>query len=348
MNKRVFFAAVVFLLTLGAHAFAQEEILPQEKQGKTKSLWSFSFEQNMGARIGVYDEIVWANRSADNERYKQSELNYILTPAVYFGANFYADYKRLRLSFLSKFFLSQKPGILKDSDWRNDSFCGNGDISTKTDYSEHTLYITNKYAGFGGFDFEIKGDFKFHPTSFLTLAPVVSINTQYMTFSAANGKGQYGNYIRTLNWVTPSSDPLTRMDYSFDGIKVLEYELFNLLLWTGIKADFAPASWIKFELTSEVSPFYFFMDYDHHLTNNKRFKEYIFSAFYAFRQTIKTSITVGKNVCLCQTSSFAFSGETQGAMYLKQSTDSDYSRVANRGGSQFLFVDLDLSLKYSW
>ena len=302
----------------------------------------------MGMRIGIYDEIVWAKRSLDGERYKESELNYLLLPAFYASLNFSANYKRLGLQLSNKFFIASKTGTLTDSDWRNDSACGNGDTTTKTDWSEHTLLL-NGGGGIPGFDLELKGDFKFYPANFLTLAPTLSFNAQYMSFMARNGYGLYGSYDNRTNRILPCSDAATRETYSFEGLEVLKYEVYNLFLWTGIRADFSICHWLNISLASELSPVSFFLDFDHHLTNDRDFKENAISVFYAFRQTIKAEFKIKENFSICQTCVFAISGESEGAMYYKKSSDQNYTYLLNNtGGGQVTYLDLELSAKFCW
>ncbi len=341
----LFFAVFSFAFFAALPALAQEEKAVQKKLGD----WTISLDCGFGARIGVYDEIVWAKRKYDGERYKQSELNYIMLPAFYTSLNLSANYKRLGLSLSNKFFLAAKTGTLTDSDWRNDDYCKNGDTSTKTDWSEHTLYLNDKYGGVSGFDLELKGDFKFYPTSFLTLAPVLSFNAQYMYFNAKNGYGYYGVYDYSSNRILSCYDPTTRLTYSFEGREVLKYEVYNLYLWTGIKAIFTPKSWLRFELTSEVSALSLLFDYDQHLTNSKDFKEIAFSAFFAFRQSVKTEFVIKKNFSICQTCVFVISGESEGSMYFKKKEEPSYSLLSNNtAGGQVTYLDLELSAKFSW
>lgn len=339
MKKLIVFAAAIFFSSLGA--FSQSKAALGD--------WNFFAETKIGARLAAYDEIVWGKRKIDGERYKLSELNYEVTPALYAGVDLTAAFKRLGISFLSKFFFAQKTGTLKDSDWRNDDFCSNGDTWTKTDYSEHTLYLMNGMAGVAGYDLELKADFKFYPASFLTIFPLLSANIQWMNFSARNGMGWYGSYNNARNAILPYDDIATRLTYSFEGKHVLEYEVYNFFAWTGIRADFAVTPRFSVSLSSELSPISLFFDFDNHLTNSRLFKENSISIFYAFRQTVKAEFKVNKNFSFCQTCVFAFTGESEGSMYYKKKEDARYSKLANNnGGGQALFADIEISAKISW
>ena len=331
-KKKFFFLATAIFLS---QAFADD--------------WAFSLEGAFGFRTGVYDEIVWAKKSTDNSRYKESELNYELAPTFYTGINFSARKKRFGLNLLSKFFFPQKTGTLKDSDWRNDSVCKNGDTNTKTDYSEHSLYANNKFGGIAGFDLELQADYEFWPSRFLTLAPLFSFDAQYINFSAKDGKGWYGVYDREKNKIAPYSDESSRIVYDFTGKKVIEYEVYNLFFWTGIRADFTPFSWLKISLSSEISPLSIFLDKDRHLTNNKDFKEEAYSVFFAFRQKIKSEFIIQKNFSICQSMAFVFTGESEGTMHYKNAADDSYKKVNNNsGGGQMIVFDFELGGKISW
>ena len=350
MKKRAaFFAIIVFSLLAAAPLLAQENSGLENSADKKN--WSFSLEPKIGARIGVCDEIVWAKRKSDGERYKQSELNYQLNPAIYVGADFCASYKKLELKLLSKFFFSQKTGTLKDSDWQNDSICANGDIDTKTDYSEHSLYLAPQFAGIAGFDMEFQADLKFRPANFLTLAPLVSVNAQCLNFRAKGGMGWYGTYDKDRRSISSCSDPSSNMTYFFGDRAVLEYQVYNFFVWTGIRADFKVNSSLSVSLASELSPLSALLDFDKHLTNNRQFKEFSLSSCFAFRQTIKTQIFVNQNLSFCQACSFIFTGESEGSMYIKNSNESSYSKVnknSGGGGNQFICLDLELSAKIAW
>ncbi|MCR5045581.1 MAG: hypothetical protein K6A42_03275 [Treponema sp.] len=336
----------LFLLTL----FANSGFSAEGKQSELKyGNWSFFLEGGFGARIGVYDEIVWTQRNYDGERYKQSELKYNLLPSFYTSLAFSVNYKRLGFQLSNKLFFAYKAGTLTDSDWRNDSFCKNGDTSTKTDYSEHTLFLANKFKGISGFDIDLKGHFNFYPTFWLTLAPLLSFNAQYMNFMAKDGTGYYGSYDQIANRIYSASDPLRRTVHSFEGERVIEYEVYNLFIWTGLKAKFSPLYWLNFELASELAPCSILIDFDRHLTNNKNFKEVAFSLFYAFRQTLRTEFKIEKNFSICQTCVFTFTGESEGQMYLKNNEYSDYKKIGNgNGGGQVILLDFELSAKISW
>ena len=352
------FFAIIFFSAIAAAAAEPEleqaeaaEPSPVEEttDDEKNFAWTFSLEGKLGTRIGVYDEIVWTKRKFDGERYKRSELNYELTPLVYTGIDFKAAYKRLELKFLSKFFFNQKAGILKDSDWENDDLFSNGDIFTKTSYSEHDLYLNSKYGGFSGFDLELQGAFNFYPTEFLTLSPLVSFNAQCMNFSAQGGTGWYGAYDKNRKRMLPYSDPTTAIVIAFENEKVLEYEVYNMFAWTGIRADFKINSWLNVSLASELSPFSVFYDFDKHLSNKREFKELAFSSFFAFRQTVKSEIKIQNNFSICQTCVFMFTGESEGAMYYKESSEESYRKLANNtGGGQLICLDLELSAKILW
>lgn len=336
------FAATVF------SSFAALSLCAQESsaQRQTAGDWSFWAQGKMGARVGVQNEIVWAKRNFDGARYKQSELNYELLPVFYAGVDFGARYKRLGLNLYSKFFFNQKSGTLKDSDWRNDSFCSNGDTTTKTDCSEHKLSLAEKFAGIAGFDLELQGDFEFHPTSFLTLAPLFSLNAQCMSYSATGGQGWYGKYDNKENRIASCYDENNRLIYSFGDKKVLEYEVYNFFVWTGLRTVFKPASWISIYLASEVSPFSALLDFDNHLTNYRYFKEIALSAFFAFRQTVRTEFKCADNCSLCQNLVFIWTGESEGAMFYKNAGEDSYRRLLNNtGGGQMICLDIEFSIK---
>lgn len=349
MKKPIFFLATVSLSFCFLEPLFAQNVQNGASSGKKTNALSFSIEAKAGARLGVYDEIVWAKKSTNGERYKESELNYQTLPVFYAGIDFAVSYKRLNLSLLSKFFFAQKSGTLKDSDWRNDAYCKNGDTSTKTDYSEHDLFLLDKAAGIAGYDIELESGLEFHPARFLTLEPLFSFNAQYMSFSAKNGMGWYGLYDSKNNSIASYDSAGSSHVYNFDGKTVLEYEVYNLFFWTGLRAKFDALSWLRVELASEVAPFSIFLDFDRHLTNHGDYKEISCSAFYAFRQTVKAEFKIKKWLSICQKSSFVFSGPSEGEMQYKKSEDSSYSKVANNsGGGALIALDLELSVKFSW
>ena len=183
-------------------------------------------------------------------------------------------------------------GVMRmDNPARHTGFsdCHNGDTSTKTDYSEHDLFL-GLNGGIGGFDLELQTDFRFYPTSFLTLAPLLSFNAQYLKFSAKNGTGYYGN--NNGSKIYPYDDASHRTVYDYDGMSVIDYDVYNFFVWTGLRADFLPCSWAKISLASEVAVFYLMMDYDKHLSNHQDFIDIAYYAFFAFRQTLKSEFKI--------------------------------------------------------
>lgn len=347
MKKRAaFFAIIIFSLLGAAPVFAQENL--SQKNSAPKKNWSFSFEPKAGARIGACKEIVWARRSFDGERYKESELVYELLPAFYAGADFSVAYKNFGINFLSKIFFAQKSGTLKDSDWANDAFCSNGDTVTKTDYSEHQLVLAELVPAIAGFDLELQTEYKFRITDFFALSPLVSFNAQCLNFTASNGTGWYGDYIKGQNRRASCADPGARVVYDFRGLNVLEYKVYNLFLWAGLRASFYPARWAAFHLASEVSPFSMLFDFDSHLTNKRDFKEIAYSNFLAFRQTVKAEFRIADNCWICQRFALIFTGQSEGSMYVKDQYDSDYNLLSNNaGGAQMSCVDIEISFKFA-
>ncbi len=335
MKARRFFAAAIFLATLAVvPTFAQND------RGQRVDGWAFSVEPIFGARLGQCKEIVW-NKKSGGDRYKLSELVYDILPAWYVGANVGMQYKRFELSFLSKFYLSSKSGHMEDSDWQNTS-----DTSMKTDLSRHNLFISSE-SGLPGYDLELAAAFNFYPTSFLTLAPTLSFDAQYMSFKAKDGTGWYGWYNDYGPKTYPYDDTSHRDVHSYDGQNVIDYEVYNLFIWTGLRADFLPCSWAKISLASEVAVFYLMMDYDKHLSNHQDFIDIAYSAFFAFRQTLKSEFKIKKFFSICQKTVFLITGESKGTEYSKMKGDSSYKNVGQAGG-QLMYVDLELSLKFSW
>ena len=334
MKARVIFVSVFFLLALTATTFAQES------RGQRVDGWVFNIEPVFGARLGQCKEIVW-NKKSGGDRYKLSELVYDILPAWYVGANVGMQYKRFELSLLSKFYLSSKSGHMEDSDWQNTS-----DTSMKTDLSRHNLFISSE-SGLPGYDLELAAAFNFYPTSFLTLAPTLSFDAQYMSFKAKDGTGWYG-------WHNPSpklypyDDQNHRTVTNFDGKSVMDYEVYNLFVWSGIRADFIPASWAKISLASELALFWAMIDKDHHRTTGRYYVDITYSAFYAFRQSVKAEFKIKKFFSICQKTCFTFTGESKGEMYIKQEGESKYKKAASNSGSQLFCVDLELSAKFSW
>ncbi|MBR5965776.1 MAG: omptin family outer membrane protease [Treponema sp.] len=309
--------------------------------------WKFNVEPVFGARLGFFKEIVWREKSTGG-KYRLSQLDYDLLPAWYAGLNVGAQYKRFELNLLSKFFIPGKSGNLEDSDWQNDALYSDGDTSTKTDFSRHTLFLKSN-GGLPGYELELAAAFDFYPTSSITLAPLLSFDAQYMSFKAKDGTGWYGKYNSATKKRAPYSDTSNREVVSFDGRDVLNYEVYNLFAWTGIRADFAPTSCVKLTLASEVALFWAMIDFDHHLTNQKQFIDITYSAFYAFRQTFKAEFKIKDFFSLCQKTSVLFTGESEGETYIRTGDSGDYKKSSNsKSGSQLVCVDLELSVKFYW
>ena len=338
MKARRFFAAAIVLATLAVvPTFAQDD------RGQIVDGWAFSVEPIFGARLGQCKEIVWGkSKTAGN--YKLSELIYDITPAWYYGLDAQIQYKRFGVNLLSKFFIPSKSGRMTDSDWRNDADRNNGDTSTKTDYSEHDLFL-GLNGGIGGYDLELQTDFRFYPTSFLTLAPLLSFNAQYLIFRAKNGIGYYGK--ETVSKIYPYDDASHRTVYDYDGMSVIDYDVYNFFIWTGLRADFLPCSWAKISLASEVAVFSIMLDFDNHIPRKINFLDIAYSAFHAFRQTLKSEFKIKKFFSICQKTVFLITGESKGTEYSKMKGDSSYKNVGQAGG-QLMYVDLELSLKFSW
>ncbi|MBO7122648.1 MAG: hypothetical protein J6V90_05140 [Treponema sp.] len=339
MKKSAVFFASIFLSLCAAIPLSA-----QEKRG-----WTFSAEPRFGARLGQCKEIVWHNKSSGDGLYKLSELVYDMLPVWYIGANIGARHNRFEINFLSKFFIPARSGRLTDSDWLNDIAYGNGDTTTKTDYSEHSLFLNSTAAGIAGFDLELQTAVNFKPTSFLTLAPVLSFNAQYMNFQGRNGIGYYGNYLPSQRTRASWSDVANRTFIDYNGQTIIDYEAYNLFVWAGIRARFEPTNWLAITATTEVSPLYIFFDYDTHNTNSKYFFDMAITAFYAFRQSAQIEFKIKKFFSLCQTTTFVFTGETHGSMYGKADSGEKYKKISNtEAGDQIVYVDLELSAKFSW
>ena len=328
---------------------AQEAEAQEEPATAQNRAWTFSAEQSFGVRLGQSKEIVWRKKSTNGESYKLSELVYDMLPVWYIGEKFSAQYKRFEISLFDKIFIASKSGTLTDSDWLNDIAYKNGDTTTKTDYSEHSLFLNSIVPGFAGFDLELQAAVKFYPTSFLTLAPLLSFNAQYMSFQGRDGIGYYGDYLPSKRTRASWSDAAHRTTLNYDGQKIIDYETYNLFVWTGIKARFEPVDWLAITATTEVAPLYIFFDYDAHRTNSKYFFDFTMSAFYAFRQSAQVEFKIKKFFSLCQTTTFVFTGETKGSMYGKTDGSEKYKKVSNtESGNQLFYVDLELSAKFSW
>jgi len=344
MKARRFFAAVVFLATLAVvPTFAQDD------RGQRVDGWAFSVEPVFGARLGQCKEIVWGN-SKTVGKYKLSELVYDLAPAWYYGLNAQIQYKRFGVNLLSKFFIPSKSGRMTDSDWQNDSKFSNGNTSTKTDYSVHDLFLKANNGGIAGFDLELQTDFRFYPTSFLTLAPLLSFNAQYLNFRAKNGTGYYGEPDYGNKIIHSYDDVNHRRVEDFNGKTVIDYDAYNLFIWSGLRADFLPCSWAKISLASEVALFYAMIDHDHHFTTipPQYFIDIAYSPFYAFRQTVKAEFKIKKHFSICQKTLFLITGESSGMMYRKLEGESKYKKESAQAGGQLMYIDLELSLKFSW
>lgn len=339
MKKFAAFFASIILSQCAALALSAQE----------KSGWSFTAEPLFGVRFGQCKEIVWRKKSSSDEFYKLSELVYDMLPIWYIGEKFGARRNRLEINFLSKFFIPAKSGSMTDSDWLNDIAYGNGDTTTKTDYSKHSLYLNSTFAGIAGFDLELQAAVNFYPTNFLSLAPLLSFNAQYMKFQGRNGIGYYGNYLPSQRTRTSWSDEANRMVLDYDGQTIIDYEAYSLFVWFGIRARFEPTNWLAITAATEVSPIYVFFDYDSHRTNNKYFFDFAMSSFYAFRQSAQVEFKIKKFFSLCQTTTFLFTGETHGSMYGKTDSEEKYKKIQNtEAGSQMVYVDLGLSAKFSW
>ncbi len=337
MKKNILLASALFLLvSLSQNIFAQKD-----------NKWHFSLTPTFGARIGQHKEIVWTNKKSNGETYKLSELVYDLMPAWHLGVAISAEKKRFALRFMSKFFLAAKSGILTDSDWQNDDKFSNGDTSTKTNYSTHTLLLDScMNSGFAGYDLELQSDLKFKPVSFLTLRPLLSVNAQYMKFSAKDGTTYYGKVIGNSY---ASYDDEKNVEITNLSGKVIDYDVYNFFLWTGIKAEFAPSQKVTLFLSTEISPVSFFLDFDHHIRTKNEYAEMALSYFYAFRQKIGAEFKLNDSIQFCQTATFVMNGESKGAMYQKNESEKKYTKqTKSEGGGQLLYVDIDFSLKFSW
>ncbi|MBR5096775.1 MAG: omptin family outer membrane protease [Treponema sp.] len=351
MKKSAAFFAAIFLSLCAAVPMSAQEVETAEtkEEPAQKSAWTFTVEPVFGVRLGQSKEIVWRKKSSDDSLYKLSELVYDMLPAWYVGANIGAQSKRFEIKFLSKFFIPARSGNLTDSDWLNDIAYRNGDTTTKTDYSKHSLFLNPTSAGIAGFDLELQAAVKFYPTSFLTLAPLLSFNAQHMNFQGRNGIGYYGNYLPSQRTRASWSDVANRTTLDYDGQTIIDYQAFNLFIWTGIMARFEPTNWLAITATTEVSPIFIFFDYDTHRTNDKFFFDFAVSAFYAFRQSAQVEFKIKKFFSICQTTTFVFTGETHGSMYGKTDSEEKYKKIQNtEAGSQMVYVDLELSAKFTW
>lgn len=333
--RKAFFLFAVFILAVGG-------VVAQENPQRTEEL-IFSIEPTFGMRIGKEGEIVWA-KSSKGDQYKLSELEWEYTPAFYLGANLGVVYKRLEISFLSKFFIPSNCGTIKDSDWLQDFYYKTGKTSIKTNYSESENNIQK------GHDLELAFAIKMYPTHFLTLRPRISVNYSHMEFSAIGGKYWYGKALegyennRPYPYYYPyDSDKINTG--SLVNAKVIHYKTSNIYLWTGIQADFIPSKKIEISLTTEVAALLYTISFDNHILKNIDYKQYSLSIFYGARQKINTTFNLNKFFSLCINFSGVFTGETIGPSYHKSTSQKDYI-LDGDAGAYSIYFDAGICAKF--
>ncbi len=347
--KKIFAGLLGFAFVFSSYA-ENSNVTPFYKKTSLQKTggWHFSVEGLAGARLGVYNEIVWGD-ALDGSRYKLSELNWELKPAWYLGSKVSGGYKAFELNFSGKFFLPGRSGKMTDSDWNNGSY--NNDTLTKTNISWHDNYLAASSGGFAGYDMEIGSCYKFFPTDFLTLRPLLSFNAQYMKFAGKDGYARYGNDVET-----DSSPDAPGPYYSYDSEghvteksfsgNVILYDMYNFFIWTGIQADFILMRGITISLASEIAPFAFFLDYDYHCLRNLWFKDTASYAFLAFRQKIGADFRITDKFSCGMNCVFVVNSESVGKAYYKE-IKSDYTKKG-QGGGQITYCDIGITAKFVW
>lgn len=335
MKKILLLISFLFCFSVFAESGISKSAVKDDKK-----FFNFTIEPIFGTRIGRFGEQVFSKNTTTHEQYKLSELFYNFSPTFYTGADVDFKLKRLHVTFGTKYFIPMQTGIMSDSDWQQNKNSPTGSTFVKTNYSEHENNLRF------GLNLEAAIKYDFHPSSHITLSPVISFLYENMIFSAMNGTAWYGNDIND----NPASQ---NSYYSFDDIQhrtvslltgeVIQLRRKDYYIWLGLESSISSkdSRWDLF-FGLYTSPFIYTHGEDDHYLVPLYYIDKTASIFYAGKIKTYIKYNFSKAASIKLSSSLLFTGEMKGTEVLSNSKNGPYTRGGTIGATS-LYSDIQIS-----
>lgn len=334
--KKFLFFLISFLFCFSVFA---ESGISKPELTENKNLFNFTIEPIFGARIGHFGEQVFSKNTQTGETYKLSELIYEFDPALYTGFNTDFKVSNFHLLLGTKIFFPMRSGKMSDSDWCQDAGYQTGNTSLKTNYSEHENYLKSSF----NFDAAIKYDF--HPTSWLTLSPAISLLYEQITFSTRNGTCWYGNKLTSSSsYSYYSYDDVPNRTVSKGYGEIVQLRRKDIYTWIGLDALFTTSDlrW-NFFCGIYIAPYIYTHGEDDHYMRDLYYIDTTASLFYAGKTEIFVKYNFSNTKSIKLSSSFLFTGSMKGTEIYKNSRNAPYQKGSGTIGATSMYVDIQLS-----
>lgn len=334
--KKFLFFLISFLFCFSVFA---ESGISKSSISDEKSFFNFTIEPLFGTRIGHFGEQVYSKNSQTGNTYLLSELIYEFNPALYTGLKTDFKFSNFHLLLGTKIFFSMRSGKMKDSDWCQDAGYQTGNTSLKTNYSEHKNYLKSSF----NFDAVIKYDF--HPTSWLTLSPVISLLYEQITFSTRDGTCWYGNTLTSSSsYSYYSYDDIPHRTVSKGRGEIVQLRRKDFYAWIGLDTLFTTADsrW-NFFCGIYIAPYIYTHGEDDHYMRDLYYIDTTASLFYAGKTETFVKYNFSKTKSIKLSSSFLFTGNMKGTEIYKNSRNAPYQKGSGTIGATSMYVDIQLS-----
>ncbi len=336
-KKLVFILLLFFILTTAG--ITQEKNSSDSSSSSTKN-WSLSIEPLVGIRYGYIGEHLYYY--SDGEYKRLSYLEWDMKPLFLYGGNISARYKKIGFSAYVKSAAPIRCGSMQDSDWMDLD-------DTKNDYSisENTLNALIE-AG-------CTAHYNFHPYTWIAFGPEFSFDYNYISFSAENGYGWYGDSSNSNGNGNVSYDSDDATYYPSGYLCGISYNRTSFYTWLGITSTFTPFEKWSFGFSSAVAVYSFEYAYDHHDASSPSQEGYYLDEVEAFfsrcKATISAQLDITKQVAV-KLSILGFIGwPVQGTTYEAPYDDTSnsnpvyYVLSGYEGGTSIYYAECDLGCK---
>jgi hypothetical protein len=223
--------------------------LPEEKSEKDDFGFFLSITPLCGYEYGQIDELTYSADSSGKNQ-KSGELNWEIKPSFYAGGMITGGWKFISLSGYFTGTIPGDCGSLYNSDWYNLD-----DTKTCYSYSDNTL--TRSFQWGANLTVSLPLGDK------CALAASAAFDYKTISFSAANGKGWYGELnSSTDSYYAWNSSYVTTT--SFSGKTVNTYDWSGTSWWYGISLLLTPNKKLSVMTSASISPYSYIYAQDYH------------------------------------------------------------------------------------
>jgi len=222
-----------------------------------KEKFSLCTDFNSSIQYGSLGEYVFDLDSSDNTFKKLSYLDWDLKPSTVLGLNFIGGYKNLYVSPYISFGIPGECGKMQDSDWLDLN-------SVKNDYSI-SINTLNKNIFTG-----IQLEYRIPLSTLFYFAPAISFDYQYISFSAKDGYGWYGDSVHSTTGTNVSYDSEYAKQYDVGELMGIDYMRSTFYLWTGFSSELTVSKKISFGCMFFFSPYTQIYSLDKHFSDLQR------------------------------------------------------------------------------